>query len=121
MNTFFNLLGTALEPLLVTGWACMQEAIAWSHACQPHRWQAMRQIAYENAEIVHKPARKLRPLILFIDGTATQLRNFYNPATFFSELLEKLPEAEIRYERISELSGAPQSYTAAARVLHLFF
>ena len=67
----------------------------------------MRSIAYANNEITHKPAKEHKPLILFIDGQTHERRNFPSAKGLLPELRKKFPEAEIRYEQISKLPGAP--------------
>ena len=87
-------------------WAwCMQDVIAWSHACRPQQWRAMRDIAYQNIGLVHKPAKELEPMILFIDGKQNELRSFSNVTQLLPGLQEQFPEAKIRYVQISTLSG----------------
>ena len=86
---------------------CMQTALTWSHVCKPQEWRAMRSIANANNEITHKPAKEHKPLILFIDGQTHERRNFPSAKDLLPELRKKFPEAEIRYEQISKLPGAP--------------
>ena len=83
----------------------MQTVLTWSHVCKPYEWRAMRSIAYANNGLTHKPARQHMPLILFIDGQRHERRNFPGVKQLLPELREKFPDAKVRYERISELTG----------------